>query len=46
MIYGQEEGFDKNFGNGGMWGNAVYFAVNASYSHSDYTFKNTAEGCK
>lgn len=33
MIYNGEEGFDMKFGVGGMWGQAVYFAVNSSYSH-------------
>ena len=31
-IYGSEEGFDMRFSASGMWGQANYFAVNASYS--------------
>lgn len=33
QIYESDEGFDMRFSNGGTWGQAVYFAVNASYSH-------------
>lgn len=32
MIYQGEEGFDFRYSTPGMWGKAVYFAVNASYS--------------
>ena len=28
-----EEGFDMRFSNKGMWGNGIYFAKQASYSH-------------
>jgi len=38
MIYTGEEGFDMRFSSGGMWGQAVYFAVNSSYSNN-YSFK-------
>ncbi len=31
-IYGSDEGFDMRFCTRGMWGQANYFAVNASYS--------------
>lgn len=34
LVYTGEEGFDMRFSSGGMWGQAVYFAVNSSYSHS------------
>lgn len=37
MVYTGEEGFDMRFSGGGMWGPAVYFAVNSSYSHG-YSF--------
>ena len=33
-IYGSEEGFDMRFSGEGMWGLAIYFAENASYSDS------------
>ena len=33
MIYSSEEGFDMRFSSVGMWGRAVYFAVNSKYSH-------------
>ena len=32
QIYDSEEGFDMRFSASGMWGQANYFAVNASYS--------------
>ena len=32
LIYSSEEGFDMRFCASGMWGQANYFAVNASYS--------------
>ena len=31
-IYQSEEGFDTRFSNEGLWGKAIYFAVNSSYS--------------
>ena len=34
QIYDSEEGFDMRFSASGMWGQANYFAVNASYSDS------------
>ena len=35
MIYESQEGFDKRYANEqGMWGAAIYFARNASYSHA------------
>ena len=33
MIYQGEEGFDFRYSTIGMWGKAVYFAVDASYSN-------------
>lgn len=33
VIYAGEEGFDMRYSAQGMWGQANYFAVNASYSH-------------
>ena len=33
LIYDSEEGFDMRFSASGMWGQANYFAVNASYSN-------------
>ena len=38
MILSSEEGFDKTFCSGGMWGKGLYFAENASYSNN-YAFK-------
>jgi hypothetical protein len=35
IIYENEDGFDMRYSAQGMWGQANYFAVNASYSH-DY----------
>jgi len=32
IIYQSEEGFDIRYSREGLWGNAVYFAVNSSYS--------------
>ena len=43
MIYDSEEGFDMRFSSGGMWGIAVYFAVNASYSNG---YAYDAQGCR
>lgn len=34
LIYSCKEGFDMRYSPGGMWGQANYFAVNASYSDS------------
>ena len=34
VIYENEDGFDMRFSAKGMWGQANYFAVNASYSHN------------
>eukprot|EP00347_Sterkiella_histriomuscorum_P003822 403362807 len=36
-IYDSEEGFNMLFSSGGMWGQAIYFAQNSSYSN-DYKF--------
>ena len=33
VIYENEDGFDMRYSAEGMWGQANYFAVNASYSH-------------
>lgn len=33
-LYSSEEGFNINYSNEGMWGKAIYFAVNSSYSNS------------
>ena len=33
MIYAQDEGFDVRFSSKGLWGEAIYFAKNASYSN-------------
>ena len=33
LIYEGEDGFDMRYSNSGMWGQANYFAVNASYSN-------------
>ena len=35
-----ELGFDMRHSNPGMWGNGLYFAVNAQYSLSGYAYKN------
>ena len=42
-IYGGEEGFDMRFSAKGMWGEANYFAVNASYS-DPYAYQ-ASDGC-
>ena len=34
IFRGQEEGFDMRYCSSGMWGQGIYFAVNASYSNS------------
>ena len=39
QIYDGEEGFDMRFSNDGMWGQAIYFAAQASYSN-DFAFKH------
>ena len=33
IIYQSEDGFDIRYSREGLWGNAVYFAVNSSYSN-------------
>jgi hypothetical protein len=35
-IYGGEEGFDIRYAKRAMWGKAIYFAANASYSGLNY----------
>ena len=42
-IYDSEEGFDMRFSAQGMWGQANYFAVNASYSNN-YAHSNIITG--
>ena len=37
LIYEGEVGFNLNLSSGGMWGIAIYFAKNASYSNG-YSF--------
>ena len=44
VIYEGEHGFDMRYSNQGMWGQANYFAVNASYSN-DYCYR-TSDGFK
>ena len=44
VIYENEDGFDMRYSAQGMWGQANYFAVNASYSHG-YTH-STPDGCR
>ena len=44
VIYEGEHGFDMRYSNQGMWGQANYFAVNASYSNR-YAYQ-TLNGCK
>jgi hypothetical protein len=36
-VYHGEHGFNINYSNDGMWGPAIYFAVNASYSCPGYS---------
>lgn len=43
LIYDSEIGFDMRFCSSGMWGQANYFAVNASYSHN-YCHTNPTTG--
>jgi hypothetical protein len=38
QIIPNEEGLDMRFSRDGMWGKAVYFAVNASYSCPNFSF--------
>ena len=42
-IYAGKEGFDMRFSPGGMWGQANYFAVNASYSDAYHHPSNGAK---
>ena len=44
LIYEGEHGFDMRYSNQGMWGQANYFAVNASYCN-DYSYR-TPDGFK
>ena len=44
VIYESEDGFDMRYSAQGMWGNANYFAVNASYS-TGYAYR-TPDGNK
>ena len=39
LIIESEEGFDTRKSKKGVWGEAIYFAVNSSYSHK-YAFKD------
>lgn len=34
VIYNSEEGFNINFSKEGLWGKAIYFAKNSSYSNA------------
>ena len=34
LVYQGEDGFDMRFSRNGMWGQGIYFAANASYSHN------------
>ncbi len=34
LIFTTEEGFDLRFSPGGLWGKAIYFSVNSSYSNA------------
>ena len=45
IIYQSEEGFDIRYSREGLWGNAVYFAVNSSYSNN-YCFKDIKKNIK
>ena len=40
LIYDGEIGFQTQFASAGMWGRGIYFAVNASYSKSGYTYRH------
>ena len=44
LIYENEDGFDMRYSAQGMWGQANYFAVNASYSNG-YTH-TSLDGCR
>lgn len=46
QIYRSDKGFDFRFSNSGMWGNGIYFAVNASYSAKTYSFTQFMTGDK
>jgi hypothetical protein len=37
-IYKSEEGFNIAFSNVGLWGIAIYFAKNSSYSGGTYAY--------
>lgn len=41
LIYDGEDGFDMRFSAQGMWGQANYFAVNASYSDNNYAYRRS-----
>ena len=41
LIYDGEDGFDMRFSSQGMWGQANYFAVNASYSDRGYAYRRS-----
>jgi hypothetical protein len=44
FVFSGEEGFNMNFSSGGMWGIAVYFAKNSSYSNGySYAVPGTGE---
>lgn len=43
LIYEGEDGFDMRYSNQGMWGQANYFAVNASYSNG-YSYQAPGGG--
>ena len=45
LIYNGEEGFNMLHSEGGMWGKAIYFAQNSSYSHA-YRYRNVANGTR
>ena len=38
VVYKSEEGFNVNYAKDGLWGKAIYFAENSSYSNG-YSFK-------
>lgn len=40
VIYEGDVGWDMTFASVGMWGRAIYFAVNSSYSDAGYKFVN------
>ena len=39
-IFKSSQGFDFRFSTRGMWGTGTYFAVNASYSDTNYAFRS------